>query len=370
MERRLRLVWALLLLTPGACGAEPTAPAVRSTEPSSATAPVVSDLIPVVERARGLQFRDQVKVQLLSEPLPGRGLHGAADPEDLARLETVLTILDLLPPEADLPALMAASDRSRVAFYDPAAMELVVVEDRSPFVRSAVVRELAKALDDQHFGIDREIPGGDAAAAFEALVEGSAALVEARFVSSLPEDERRQAEGERDRIREAMRLPPAVDRLVSFARDSGMHFVEALVEEGPDRLAGAFSSPPASSEQILDPARYLSGDTPQQVGPPRTEGAVLDEGQFGAVLLRVLLESKLDPAAAREASTGWDGDAYATWRSPDGRTCIRVQFAADTPEDARQIQAGLAAWVDGTTDREVDSAGMLLKACGAATGRP
>jgi hypothetical protein len=332
---------------------------------------VVSELSAFVERARGLQFRAPVKPRVLSDPLFAEALKNAGpDPGDLARLDTVLTILGLLPPEADLPGLAAAAEQSRVAFYDPAGMELVVGKEPTPFVRAALVHELAQALDDQHFGIGREIPRGEAAVAFRALIEGSAARVERLYVSSLPEDEQRQIEAEGERIRAASQLPPAAEQLVGFADLYGPAFVETLSQEGPARLDQAFTSPPTSSEQVLDPARYLAGDVPQQVGPPRTEGEVVDQGDIGPVLLRLLLESQLDPAVAGEAADGWDGDRYSTWRSPDGRTCIRAQFAADTPGDARQLEAALAEWVRRVTDREVDSAGLLLKACGSARGRP
>jgi hypothetical protein len=332
---------------------------------------VVSELPDFVERARGLRFREPVKVRVVSEPSFAEALKNAG-PEsgDLASLDTVLTILGLLPPEADLPALVAAAEPSRVAFYDPAGRELVVGEEPTPAVRIALVHELAHTLDDQHFGIDREVPKGEAAVAFQALVEGSAARVERLYVSSLPEDEQRQIEAKGERIRAASQVPPAAGQLVDFPRLSGPAFVEALSKEGPDRIDRAFSSPPTTSEQIFDPARYLSGEAPQQVGPPRTEGEVVDQGDIGPVLLRLLLESKLDPAVAGEAAAGWDGDRYSTWRSPDGRTCIRAQFAADTPGDARQLEAALAEWVRRVTDREVDSAGLLLKACGSAPGRP
>lgn len=373
MERKLRFVVCMLVvLTSPACSRDRTPPASHpSLEPSPSIQSVLPELTAFVERARGRQFVEEVKVRVLSEPPLAEELNRfAADPERVARTETVLTILGLLPPEADLAGVVAASDQSRAGFYDPVNDELVIGNELTPFLRGVLVHELAHALDDQHFEIGREVPGDQAAAAFRALVEGSAVWVERRYVTSLPEAEQKQVEAEQERIQAGTRLPPAVEQLVGFPRLFGPPFVETLTREGPERLDQAFSSPPTTLEQVLEPARYLSGDAPREVRPPHTEGAIIDQGEIGPVLLRLLLESKLEPAVAEEAATGWDGDRYATWRSPDGRTCLRAQFALDTPEDARQLEAALAEWVRRVTDREVDSAGLLLKACGLPSRAP
>lgn len=324
------------------------------TSPSPSIASVLPDLSAFVEEARGLEFRDEVKLVVLSDPELQDRL--AAEQKNSTRVEAVLNVLGLLPAETDVAALRSPSDQATVGFYDPVGKELVTTKDLTPFVRKVLVHELTHALDDQHFGIDRDIAGDQAAAAFDALVEGSAVRVERLYVASLPAGEQEQTDAEPT-------LPSAAEQVLDFPYLFGPTFVEALVDAGPERLNQAFSSPPTSSEQVLDPDRYLSGDAPQIVARPPTEGAATDEGEFGPLLLRLLLELKLDPAVAKEADAGWDGDRYATWRSPDGRTCVRVRFVTDGPEDSRQLQAALSAWVGRVTDREVDSAGLLLKAC-------
>jgi hypothetical protein len=354
----LGIVATLLLVRDDPASPQPE----PSTSPSPSIASVFPELSAFVEEARDLEFRDEVKPRVLSESAFMEEMEKrTADPTDAGRLAAVLTVLGLLPAETDVAALRAPSDQDKVGFYDPAAKELVTTNDLTPFARKVLVHELTHALDDQHFGIDRDIAGDQAATAFEALVEGSAIRVERLYVASLPAGER---EGIAAREQADAGGPPsAAEQLRDFAYLSGPSFVEMLVDAGPERLDQAFSSPPTNSEQVLDPARYLSEDAPQTVARPHTEGAATDEGEFGQLLLRLVLESKLDPEVAREAAAGWDGDRYATWRSPDGRTCVRARFATDTPEDSRQLQAALAAWVDRVTDREVDSAGLLLKAC-------
>lgn len=345
-------------------------PVLPKTEPGTASSPSMASVLPelsdFVEEARGLEFLDEVKLAVLSESAFREEMAKlAADPADAGRAEAVLTVVGLLAAETDVAAARARSDQGRVAYYDPAGKQLVTTRDLTPFARKGLVHELTRALDDQHFGIDRDIAGEQAATAFEALVEGSAIRVERLYVASLPAGEQQDIKArEEDQIGAGPGPHSAFEQVLSFTYLYGPSFVEALVDAGPDRLDQAFSSPPTSLEQVLDPARYLSGDAPQTVTPPATEGAVTDVGEFGPLLLRLLFESRLDPAVAKEAATGWDGDRYATWRSPDGRTCVRIRFVTDTPEDSRQLQAALAAWVDRVTDREVDSAGLLLKACG------
>lgn len=344
---------------------DPVSPkAEASASPSPSMASVLPELSAFVEEARGLKFLDEVKLTVLSEPELQEELRKqAADPTDAGRTEALLTVLGLLPAGTEAAAHQAPSDHGMVGFYDTAAKELVTTNDLTPFARKALVHELTHALDDQHFGIDRDIAGDQAAAAFGALVEGSAIRVKRRYVASLPAGEQEEIAAREEQIDAGPGLPSAVEQLLDFPHLFGPSFVEALVDAGPDRLNQAFSTPPTSSQQVLDPARFLSGDAPQAVTRPPTEGAATDEGEFGPLLLRLLLESRLDPVVAKEAAAGWDGDRYATWRSPDGRTCVRVRFVTDGPEDSRQLQAALAAWVDRVTDREVDSAGLLLKAC-------
>ncbi|HEX2149529.1 MAG TPA: hypothetical protein VHI31_05060 [Actinomycetota bacterium] len=336
-------------------------------DPSTAASPSISSELPelsaFVEETRGLEFRNEVELAVLSEPAFQEELNKlAADRKDTGRVEAVLSVLGMATPETDVAALRGPSDQGTAAFYDPAKKELVTTKDLTPFVRKVLVHELTHALDDQHFGIDRDLAGDQAAAAFAALVEGSAIRVERLYLASLPSGQQEEIRARDEQVSEEP--PSAVEQLLGFPELFGPSFVEALVDAGPDRLNQAFSSPPTSAEQVLDPARYLAGDATQIVARPHTEGTATDEGEFGQLLLQQLLESRLDPAVAKEAATGWDGDRYATWRSPDGRTCVRVRFATDSPEDSRQLQDALAAWVDRVTDREVDSAGLLLKACG------
>jgi hypothetical protein len=335
-----------------------------SRTPSPSAASVLPQLSAFVEEARGLEFVDEVKLKVLSEPeLQERVKNLPGDSPGAGRLEAVLNVLGLLPAETDVAAIRAPSDRRTAGFYDPVAKELVTIKSLTPLARKFLVHELTHALDDQHFGIDRDIPGDQAAAAFEALAEGSAIRVERLYVESLPAAQREEIKTEEEQVEAAPGLPSAVEQLLRFPHLYGPSFVEALISSDPERLNQAFSSPPTTAEQVLDPARYLSGDAPQAVARPHTEGVATDEGEFGPLLLQLLLDSKLDPAVAKEAAAGWDGDRYATWRSPDGRTCVRARFATDSAEDSRQLQAALAAWVDRVTDREVDSAGLLLKAC-------
>ncbi|HEX2054707.1 MAG TPA: hypothetical protein VHJ78_13415 [Actinomycetota bacterium] len=371
MERKLLLVLsgALVLAAGAVWFLAENETGLPKPEPNTESSPSIASVIPelsaFVERARGRRFLEEVKVRVLSEPMFNEELEKMApNPEEVARSQAVLTVLGLLPPETDFAALLAASDQPTVGFYDPANKELVTRAEVTPFLRRVLVHELTHALDDQHFGIGRGIAGDEAAAAFKSLIEGSAIRVERLYVSSLPAAVQDQIQEEEERIRAGTEVPPAVEQLLGFPYVFGPAFVEALLREGADRLDQAFSSPPTSSEQVLDPARYLSGDAPRVVTTPRAEGAAIDDGEIGPLLLRLLLDSRLDPAVAEEAATGWDGDRYVTWRSPDGRTCLRAQFAVDAPEDASQLQSALAQWVSRVTDREVDSAGLLLKACG------
>ena len=235
-------------------------PVSPQPEPNTSASPSIASVLPelsaFVEEARGLEFLDEVKLAVLSESEFQQELKKrAADPADAGRTEAVLTVLGLLPAETDVAAPRAPSDQETVGFYDPAAKELVTTKDLTPFVRKVLVHELTHALDDQHFGIDRDVASDQAAAAFEALVEGSAVRVERLYVALLPAGEQEEITAREEQINAGPGLPSAVEQVLGFPYLFGPSFAEALIDAGPNRLDQAFSSPPTSSEQVLDPAR-------------------------------------------------------------------------------------------------------------------
>ena len=320
------------------------------------TAAVVAELKAFVESARGLRFLEPVDVAVVDDAAFRRFLSGGTPTEqsDVDVAKGVLRALDLLDA-ADNQGPSGELDPDTVAgFYDTETKELVVRGTRlTPFVRQVLVHELTHALDDQHFDLNPSLVDDEAALAFEALVEGTALVVESRYLASLPEAERHAAAAEEEATfggGGAGRIPEIVIELGAFPYRDGPRLVAALLAAGgPARLDAAFRSPPVSSAEVLHPERFLDG--PGRAGVPRVvaEGRVVDEGVLGEVVLRLVLARSLPRDRAASAAAGWAGDRYVAWTA-GGRTCLRATVVMDNAAEAAELAAGLRHWAGATVD--------------------
>ena len=100
----------------------------------------------------------------------------------------------------------------------------------------------------------------------------------------------------------------------------------------------AWRRPPESTEQVLHPEKFFSGEAPRVVTPRRRPpGArLLGQGVVGELLIRTLVEEGPGGAAA----AGWGGDAYRLW-DQGGRTVLVWETAWDTVDDAVEFEGAL-----------------------------
>ncbi|MDP9387982.1 MAG: hypothetical protein M3Q48_08630, partial [Actinomycetota bacterium] len=303
-----------------------------------------------VERERGLAFKAPVDVTALDDAAFEARLteSNEEDDKEVRDAEAVLEAMGLLDPEVDLLSTVKRfSAGAVVGFYDTETDELVVRgSEATASVRSTLVHELTHAVEDQHFDLHRPDLGDEAFLGFQALAEGSAVRVEERYRGTLSSDERRQAARD-EAVRAAQvpsNLPEVVQIAFAFPYSFGPRLVAALVRAGGQaRLDAAYARPPASTEQVLEPERYLRGDEPRQVPVPRADAPAFDDGEIGQLFLVLMLDAELDDDEATAAADGWGGDRYVAWK--DGaRTCVRANFVMDTPRDTARLTDALARW--------------------------
>ncbi len=327
-----------------------------TTEPQSLES-IVFDIKQFVEQDRGLKFKRDVDVSLVPDGEFQRLVLADFDKETPALLEQqqVLRAIGLVPPDFDLVAAMRSFlSISVIGAYFPDTKRLLVRSaDITPLTKEVLAHELTHALDDQWFDLNRpalDNPDDESGYGFTSLVEGNARRVENDYLASLSSDEQDEALSEQNDLLlahpEILDVPAIITTLNLSPYDDGPEFVQALLDDGGQpRLDAAFALPPVTSEQILQPDRYLAAEGPVAVLAPKADGAPLNVGVMGELLLReMLFDSVPSVAEVQRAVKGWGGDSYVTWADAAGRACLRDTFIGDTPRDTKELVQAVTEW--------------------------
>jgi hypothetical protein len=366
----------------------------QSREP--ATAPVAT-IARRVEALRDLRYRRIPLPQRVSGAQARRdGLtdYDASEPPRIRALEEeVLERLGLVPAGTSLRAAAASLYGEGVAgYYDPRTKRLKVVAGAATATRAltetVLSHELTHALEDQHYELRDDGPseGDDRALARLALIEGTATEIMTRYGERWIPPGELLASAIGSAFAPTGDLPPFVEAQTVFPYVAGQRFVEYLLRRAGGRWALVDDAerlrPPASTEQILHPERYLRADEPKPVrlGAARVLGAGwtrVGAGTWGEYATRELLADG-GGSGAEAAAAGWGGDRWELWRSRPllGSGCAAPCRAADvlvlrwrwdTPRDQRQFAARLQIWRASVRERlgaglatATDSRGVTL----------
>ena len=214
--------------------------------------------------------------------------------------------LGLLAADVDLfKASNDLVDTGTLAYYD-SAEERVVVRgtEVTPAVAVTLAHELVHVLQDQIYALDRydgkedEVTSGRTYA-FGALAEADADRIEERYRDTLDQATKDAVDAESDAGLadfEAAGIPTALVSLFASPYGLGDAFVAVLNATEGQSVDAAFSKPPSTEEQILDPFEYFADHGPLSVDGPATDGAeAYDQGDFGAVTLMIVLAERIDP---------------------------------------------------------------------------
>ena len=201
---------------------------------------------------------------------------------------------------------------------------------------------------------NRELEG-----ALSALVEGDATLAQYDFM--------REALSQRELIAllatalslnvSANEAPAIVQSWLEFPYVEGLAFAAALrANGGTKQVNAAFDALPATTEQILHPARYFAGEPALAVSLPDA-GALLGPGWevaeqnvLGEFFLRAWLEALgVPPRAAAGAAAGWGGDAYVVLRSGESGAALAARIVwDDAAAGGDEFVSAIAAALDAT----------------------
>jgi hypothetical protein len=308
-----------------------------------------------VAAAGEVPFRGRVPVDYLDPKDLPRYLGEVLDdeyPEARARADArLLEAFGLVPRGTDLRAVRRRLLEANVAgFYDdrPGRKRLYAVsEDRRLTAANQLVlsHELRHALQDQHLDTHHALPPSvgdfdDRRLAFMSLLEGDATLVMERFLlRRLGEDASRQTGDLPWPMKAEPDVPQVLHDQMVLPYVAGRGFARALWQRGGGAaLKAAWDTPPASTEQVLHPEKYVAREAARAVevsyAPPG--GKIVAEGVLGEALMRTLLGE----TAPADAAAGWGGDRYRLW-DVGGGTLLVWRTAWDRAADAEEFRQAL-----------------------------
>lgn len=354
----------------------------------------VRSLIRKTVETRRLPLRRALPVELVDQGALRAeliaGFKDAPEREKIATYELFLKKLGLIPQDMKLETLIIDLLSGQVAgYYDPEKKVLRLVAENAGMGESfswleeilqrdlagefLVAHEVAHALADQNFDLKTfiELRGNsDAAVARKAFVEGEAMVVGLHVLLRQPMRKvAYQPAAERPAQDEQWaNLPAVLKRQILFEYLDGMQFAGAVFRAGGTQgLNAAYRNPPASSEQILHPEKYLEDvDAPVPVtfeaDPPAFAGLRrVDDDTMGEIGVLSLLEEPLGLQGARVTAAGWGGDRFRLYINPLAPNSVGFVWrtvwdtAADQVEFAANLGQALAKRfaVEAETDGDV-----------------
>ncbi len=339
---------------------------------TSAERVAIDELSRAAESIRQLRLARPVVLEIEDGETIARSLYDQIDQDEIERAAVLYGALGLLDPDADLRTLFSGVLGEQViGYYDPESGRLVVREDiidgllgaegpaQTEEARLVLVHELVHALQDQRlglgnaYGLDRT---ADEDNAFRAVIEGDATL--AMLANTLRDQGIPLAAATR-RIEQMGNLldisafvqgeklddAPALVRVTLVAPYiRGLQFAAAVYSDGGwPSVNRAHRAAPKTTEQILHPDKYRSGEIGEPVAVPRIPAVDasgferIDEDTLGELELGVYLGQGLASGTDEAAAAGWAGDRVVIYRR--GNTTAAVWFTLwDDEGEAQEAQ--------------------------------
>ncbi len=391
MKRALAAVAAVLLVV-GCTGPTPTPSPTLAPTPQpaadltaeinsvTASVPAVRELQPTRDVPSEFITREQFQADV--EEL----FNTDSTPEERAAEGRLYKRLGLLPPDADMDALISQLYGAQVAaYYNPEDGKFYVIRRDSPFNATdkiIVAHEYTHALQDQHFDLKNNTitdnSQGDAQLAQLAVIEGDATLTSQLWatdnlgvgdmiqmlIDGFSELDQSSLEG----------VPLVLRRQLAFPYTEGFEFATALHDKGGyDDVNAAIATPPASTEQIIHPDKYfahegaISIDIPDLSSSLGAGWSLAYKQTLGELGIQILAAGDERPPVDipgfpaewphADVAAGWNGDRLQMYENTGGSWSIVWQTNWDTQADAIAFRARmdeLTGQFDGQVDLKID----------------
>jgi len=286
--------------------------------------------------------------------------------QEISDSSRALVALGLIEPDYDLLTNMLNSITDSVGgFYLHEDNQIYIIGEQFTAVEKFVyVHEYSHALVNLHFDLNRmsvfpRCEGNkDRCGAVRALVEGDATLLRLQWL------EQSASESDYDEIMSYQpptwilpdqAPPPFALRNREFPTNDGTAFVEMLFSNrGWPGVSQAYFQLPESTEQILHPEKYFSGEQPIVVPGVSletvlgAEWASIESNTLGEWLTYLILgyganpKAQLNEGDAVRASDGWGGDHYQVYYNAESKeTVLVVHWKWDQPSDMNEFASGM-----------------------------
>ncbi|MBK5294032.1 MAG: hypothetical protein JJE04_20445, partial [Acidobacteriia bacterium] len=253
-------------------------------------------------------------------------------PEELRVEELTLKKFGFIPADFDLKkTTIDLLTEQAAAFYDYRKKKMVLMDGGGDAMQqAALVHELAHALADQHFNLEKYLTKGsssdDASMARTAVMEGQATWLMSEQMAKrlgqslvdaplLVEAMSRMAANSGAAFPVFEKVPLYMKESLVFPYSKGMLFQQAVVKKmGKQGFQEVFRRPPFTTQEILHPEKYFDRVVPEKVLPPTPAGKnwkELVDGTIGEFDHGILLQQYSDNDAGLEVS--WRGGRYRIW---------------------------------------------------------
>ncbi|HWR49831.1 MAG TPA: hypothetical protein VN428_01910, partial [Bryobacteraceae bacterium] len=253
-------------------------------------------------------------------------------PEELRAEEAALKKFGFVPQNFDLKkTTIDLLSEQAAAFYDFRKHKLFLIGGGEELMQHTVlVHELAHALADQHFDLEKYIESGrksdDGALARMAVMEGQATWLMSEYLAhqtgnSLEDSPvlvkmmSTTAAMDTDRYPVFASVPLYLKESLIFPYTKGMLFQhELFLKKRETAFSEPFRKPPASTQQILHPEKYLEGVKPVRPKLPdfaqAGEYKDLTDGEIGEFDHAILLRQYGGDELAKELAPEWRGGFF------------------------------------------------------------
>jgi len=383
--RNLFISLLLLTLTVGLATAQDTAAPVISPELDTELDAIEEAVITV----RGLEPLQEVNRRFPSRPEVSEFLETSITeqltPEIEAEAVAFYRAFDFIEDDIDLIDVYLTLLEDQVGgYYDPIdqTMNTILISggelgDDLPLLEETVyAHEFVHALQDQYFDLEAlgftpetiDEVEGDQFLAVQALVEGDATVVMNIYLEAILEENPLAAFALLGSSLTSGSLtlpegtPDILMRELLYPYTAGAEFVTFLVNNaGWEAVDAAFADLPVSTEQVLHPEKYLSGEQPLTVTLNDTASVLgdgwteIDEATLGEFYLRAYLDNQLLRDDWQRGASGWGGDRYRIHVDESGDVAMVLRLAWDTVPDAEEFSDVYTLYADTRYEAQANS---------------